>query len=145
MFSSTKLSLLSVAFSVIAALNAADAFAPQARIENRPMTQLHAENPTTSRRAAVFGIMGVVGSTLVGNPEEASARYSSYAHREQDWQERSSAGQVNFKTAKDLRKELQEIAPMNSSRSKIFCPNGTSAAVSPLVSLEDQNFFREAM
>ena len=88
----------------------------------------------TTRRGALFGIIAAtVGAATVGTPEEASARYSSYAHREQDWEERKEKGEINFKTAKDLRKELQEIAPMNTSNSKIFCPNGPSAAVSPLM------------
>jgi hypothetical protein len=42
-------------------------------------------------------------------------------------------GEIQFKTPKDLRSQLREIAPMNSEGSKIFCPNGPSAAVSPLM------------
>jgi hypothetical protein len=77
-------------------------------MSSRCSTALNAE---TSRRAALFGIIGVLGSTLVGSPEEASARYSSYAHREQDWEERKTKGEVSFKTAKDLK----------SVRSKTTC------------------------
>lgn len=46
---------------------------------------------------------------------------------------RAAKGDVNYKTARDLRAELREIAPMNTEGSKIFCPNGPSAAVSPLM------------
>ena len=35
--------------------------------------------------------------------------------------------------ARQLRAQLREIAPMNDEGSKIFCPNGASAAVSPLM------------
>ena len=38
-----------------------------------------------------------------------------------------------MRSARDLRAELREIAPMNSANSKIFCPNGESSAVSPLM------------
>lgn len=90
------------------------------------------KNAMTSRRGALFGIVAAtVGAATV--PEEASARYSSYVAREQDWAERQANGQVNYKNAKDLRQELREIAPMNNASSKIFCPNGPSAAVSPLM------------
>ena len=117
---------------------------------SRPMTALPANNnnnnnnkynmmevtttTTTNRRNALLGIVSIVGAAaLVGNPQEASARYSSYAHREQDWQERQSKGEITYKTAKDLRAELKEIVPQNAASSKIFCPNGPSAAVSPLM------------
>lgn len=66
-------------------------------------------------------------------PESAQASYSAYSRREQDWQERSSKGEIQVKTARDLRAELAEIVPQNSEGSKIFCPNGPSAAVSPLM------------
>lgn len=54
-------------------------------------------------------------------------------YSEKDWQERQEKGQINYKSAGDLRKQLREIAPMNTVDSKIFCPNGPSAAVSPLM------------
>jgi hypothetical protein len=78
-----------------------------------------------------FGIVSSIG--MVTTTEPALATYSSYSHREQDWTERSSNGEVTYKTAKDLRRQLAEIAPMNNEGSKIFCPNGMSANVSPLM------------
>jgi hypothetical protein len=98
MFSYTK-STLALAFSVFAAFQLSDGFAPQG-MSCRCSTALNAE---ASRRAALLGIIGAVGASLVGSPEMASARYSTYAHREQDWEERKMKGEVNFKTAKDLR------------------------------------------
>lgn len=87
------------------------------------------------RREAFFGITSalVAGTTLVYNPEAASAKYSDYARREKDWHDRGEAGQIKVSTAKDLRRQLAEIVPQNSEGSKIFCPNGASAAVSPLM------------
>ncbi len=42
--------------------------------------------------------------------------------------------EIQFSNAAKLRAQLREIAPMNDDgRSKIFCPNGTSSAVSPLM------------
>ncbi len=39
---------------------------------------------------------------------------------------------MQYSTARDLKKALREVAPMNSEKSKVFCPNGMSSAVSPL-------------
>jgi len=36
-------------------------------------------------------------------------------------------------TARDLKAQLLEIAPMNNERTTIFCPNGSSAAVTPMM------------
>lgn len=82
----------------------------------------------TSVTAALFA--GLAGTAL---PEGASAKYSDFARREKDWEERSSKGEVQYSSARDLRAQLQEIAPMNTASSKIFCPNGPSANVSPLM------------
>ena len=40
--------------------------------------------------------------------------------------------EIKVSSASQLRAQLREIAPMNE-QSKIFCPNGPSAAVSPLM------------
>lgn len=80
-----------------------------------------------SRRNALFGIIGAVGAVVVGSPEEASASYSAYTHREQDWEERKKKGEVQFKSSRDLKNELRAIVPQNSEGSKIFCPNGPSS------------------
>jgi hypothetical protein len=67
-------------------------------------------------------------------PEPASATYSAYTHREEDWRERQTSGEVTYSTARELRSQLRAIVPQNNDgRSKIFCPNGPSAAVSPLM------------
>jgi hypothetical protein len=66
-------------------------------------------------------------------PQSASASYSAYAHREEDWQQRISDNAIQVTNPKKLRAQLREIAPMNEERSRIFCPNGPSAAVTPLM------------
>ena len=40
--------------------------------------------------------------------------------------------EIKYSSASSLRAQLREIAPMNEN-TKIFCPNGPSAAVSPLM------------
>ena len=40
---------------------------------------------------------------------------------------------IKVSSARDLRNQLREIVPQNSEGSKIFCPNGPSSAVSPLM------------
>lgn len=76
----------------------------------------------------------LVGTTTTAQPEPAHATYSAYSRREEDWQNRQENGEIRISTAKALRSQLVEIAPANASgRDKIFCPNGPSAAVSPLM------------
>lgn len=41
--------------------------------------------------------------------------------------------EVQYSSARDLKRQLQEVAPMNVAKSQVFCPNGPSAAVSPLM------------
>lgn len=87
----------------------------------------------SASRRNVFGVLLSTGAALVvgGGPAEAS--YSAFTAREQDWEERNKKGEIQYSTAKSLRAQLKEIAPMNSEASKMFCPNGPSAAVSPLM------------
>eukprot|EP00586_Coscinodiscus_wailesii_P007180 CAMPEP_0172480794 /NCGR_PEP_ID=MMETSP1066-20121228/6238_1 /TAXON_ID=671091 /ORGANISM="Coscinodiscus wailesii, Strain CCMP2513" /LENGTH=206 /DNA_ID=CAMNT_0013242477 /DNA_START=120 /DNA_END=740 /DNA_ORIENTATION=+ len=91
----------------------------------------------TSRREALMkgigGAFGMASIALGSMPQEASASYSAYAAREKDWQTRGEAGEIKISTARDLKAQLREIAPMNGERTAIFCPNGPSAAVSPLM------------
>jgi hypothetical protein len=77
--------------------------------------------------AAAYATVAVV------NPSVANAKYSDYSRREQDWQARQAKGEVKYSSAKDLRRQLAEIVPANSEASQVFCPNGPSAAVSPLM------------
>merc|ERR1711935_423417 len=74
----------------------------------------------------------LVAGTVVG-AQPAEAKYSDYTRREADWEQRKKSGDIKVSTAKDLRKQLAEIVPQNDEGSKIFCPNGASAAVSPLM------------
>lgn len=78
------------------------------------------EDSTMSRRQVMFGALAATVATLAASPEPASATYSAFAAREKDWQERQEKGEVNFKSAKDLRAQLREIAPMNTVRQNIF-------------------------
>ena len=41
--------------------------------------------------------------------------------------------EVQYSSVKDLKRQLREVAPMNASKSQIFCPNGQSSVVSPLM------------
>mmetsp|Transcript_17720 Transcript_17720/g.25001 ORF Transcript_17720/g.25001 Transcript_17720/m.25001 type:complete len:193 (-) Transcript_17720:486-1064(-) len=75
--------------------------------------------------------IGTIGFSAIKQP--ANASYSAYSNREKDWEERKKNGEIEFSNARNLKIALQEVAPMNSEKSKVFCPNGTSAAVSPLM------------
>lgn len=86
----------------------------------------------------------MIGAALVFLPSQpALATYSAYTRREQDWQERVEHGEVKVSSAKALRSQLAEIAPMNNESSKLFCPNGPSSNVSPL--MENKCGDRQAM
>ena len=91
---------------------------------------------STTRRQVFSSVMGAAFGavlTVVSSPPPAHATYSAYTHREADWQERRTKDEIKFSTAKSLRGQLAEIVPQNNERSRIFCPNGPSAAVSPLM------------
>ena len=95
------------------------------------------DEATCSRRDALFGVAAAaflgVTTGVTSTPSAAEAKYSDYARREKDWEERQKNGEIKVSTARDLRKQLAEIVPANSEGSKVFCPNGPSAAVSPLM------------
>lgn len=129
----TRFSSVILAFVAISMLNdQASAFVCPASA-TRSATSLSAERDAScSRRDALFGVAAAVFATAAA-PQPAAAKYSDYSRREQDWQARLDKGDVKVSSARDLRAQLQEIAPMNTSSSKIFCPNGMSANVSPLM------------
>ena len=95
--------------------------------------QAASEEGLSDRRNAIRGILGTFGAIMAGSPGEATASYSAYTHREQDWEQRNKEGKVNYRKASDLRAELRAIVPANTEGSRIFCPNGPSSAVSPLM------------
>lgn len=82
--------------------------------------------------SAMVALIGV-GSSMVTAPSPAQATYSAYARREEDWQGRVKEGKVAYSSASALRSQLREIAPMNAESSKLFCPNGPTSNVSPLM------------
>jgi hypothetical protein len=88
---------------------------------------------TNDRRNFISSAFLAVTTVSITNAQPASATYSAYTNREKDWEERQKKGDVKFSSARDLKAQLREIAPMNSESSKVFCPNGPSSAVSPLM------------
>jgi hypothetical protein len=130
-------SILVAAVAALTSTQQCQAFAPSPA-SIRPYTVLSMANEELSsinRREAFVGISAAFLAMTAGAaaPQAASAKYSDYSRREKDWDERKSKGVVKVSSARDLRAQLQEIAPMNSSSSTIFCPNGPSANVSPLM------------
>jgi len=117
----------------------------------------------TTRRSFLQDASAAVTILLSGAAftQPAEASYSAYTHREEDWKAREENGgeilylnslcyqtsfwpyyiflfgtngkEIKYSSARDLRRQLSEIAPMNDEGSKIFCPNGPSAAVSPMM------------
>ncbi|KAL7442795.1 hypothetical protein ACHAXH_006142 [Discostella pseudostelligera] len=101
-------------------------------------TSLNAERCANDRRTFLSrggGAMALLifGGTTTNQPEPAEASYTAYTRREDDWKQRADKGEIKYSNASQLRAQLREIAPMNSEGSTIFCPNGASAAVSPLM------------
>lgn len=131
---------VAILIAVIASLTSIEhchAFAPSP-YSSRAASSLSMANQESSvnRRDALTGFAAAFLATTMGVtaiPQEASAKYSDYARREKDWEERLTKGEIKISSPRDLRAQLQEIAPMNTSSSKIFCPNGPSANVSPLM------------
>lgn len=73
----------------------------------------------------------LLGGTIMGQPAEAS--YTAYTQREEDWSKRAEKGEIKVSNAAQLRQQLRDMVPENDEGSKLFCPNGASAAVSPLM------------
>lgn len=98
---------------------------------------LTTSTPEFSSRRDVFrsmtGIVFGVATAVVSRTEEADASYTAYTQREEDWEARKKTGDISFSSSQSLKAQLREIAPMNNASSKIFCPNGPSSAVSPLM------------
>ncbi|KAL3925934.1 MAG: hypothetical protein SGILL_000077 [Bacillariaceae sp.] len=107
-------------------------------VNHNTVTTTHQTTTTSlfaecSRRDAFLGMAAAFGTVMVASPQQASAKYSDYSRREEDWQKRQNKGEVKYSTARDLRSQLAEIVPANSEGSKVFCPNGPSSNVSPLM------------
>jgi hypothetical protein len=87
-----------------------------------------------NRRRVLFQQFALlISASVVALPETASASYSAYTHREQDWDNRLKQGTVQVSSKQDLKRQLLEVAPANAHGRQLFCPNGPSAAVSPLM------------
>jgi len=90
----------------------------------------------SSRRDILRSMTGVafgVATAVVSRTEKADATYTGFTQRENDWEARKKSGDISISTSSSLKAQLREIAPMNSAKSTIFCPNGPSSAVSPLM------------
>ena len=100
-----------------------------------PSSDESVNDSVLSRRQALLGFASLAAGVAasVANPSPASATYSEYTRREKDWQERLEKGEVKITSSRQLKLQLQEIAPMNTEGSRIFCPNGASPNVSPLM------------
>jgi len=91
-------------------------------------------NLSAHRRDILTAFGGAAAATFLGSPQPAEASYSAFIAREKDWEERQKGGEVSYSSARSLRSQLSELVPENDdSRSKVFCPNGPSSAVSPLM------------
>jgi hypothetical protein len=109
-------------------------FADTTPVSNNNKQSPNIQQWFTKNMLTVYMISSISSvALLLLTPLSASASYSAYAHREEDWQQRVSQNAIQVTTPKVLRDQLREIAPMNEERSRIFCPNGPSAAVSPLM------------
>lgn len=89
--------------------------------------------PSSQWFSSTFALGVILVTSLTFLPPTADATYSAYTRREEDWQQRVSSGTVQVSNPKMLRDQLRAIAPMNDEGSFLFCPNGPSAAVSPLM------------
>lgn len=127
-----------VAVAAFSCASTAEAFLPTTQplsssfSSNIALFSCSADSENSSRRQILAGALGTAAALLTASTP-ASATYSAYTHREQDWEERTANGEIQYLTASDLRNKLREIVPQNTERSRIFCPNGPTAAVSPLM------------
>jgi hypothetical protein len=132
------LSPISVAAGALFLLPSSSAFSVVPEPSSRHTTALQASPKDRDGLQSRRSLLGTAAAAAVATAfatntaAPAHATYSAYTRREEDWQMRQKKGEIEYKTARDLRSQLAEIAPMNVN-DKIFCPNGPSAAVSPLM------------
>jgi hypothetical protein len=130
-------SILFAAFAAVTSTQQCQAFTPSHATRSSTALSMSNEDDSSfiNRRQAFAGISAafLATATAVAAPQAASAKYSDYARREKDWESRMSKGELKVSTPRDLRAQLREIAPMNTGSSQIFCPNGPSANVSPMM------------
>lgn len=131
-----KKSIVAIA-AALSCASTAEAFQPatKPRSSSSCNTALFAgadNNNNNSRRQVLAGALGTAAALFTATTP-ASATYSAYTNRERDWQERTANGEIQYSSASELRNKLREIVPQNTEGSRIFCPNGPSAAVSPLM------------
>jgi hypothetical protein len=72
-----------------------DGFSTNTNVVSRATTSLNASNETSERRTFLRNIAGVAfggAMGLMANEEPASASYSAYTNRENDWKERKENG-----------------------------------------------------
>ena len=87
------------------------------------------ENESSSNRRAFLRncvSVAVAASSMGGQLQPAQATYSAYTAREQDWEARQKSGEVKMSSARDLKAQLREIAPMNEKvgLEMVFLCNG---------------------
>jgi hypothetical protein len=123
------------AFALLPGASPARSFAPPSTLFAASGESPSNDAAVASRRDVLQRSLGIfaAGLAFAGNAQPASASYSAYTAREQDWDNRKKTGDISVSSARDLKKQLREIVPQNSEGSKIFCPNGPSSAVSPLM------------
>mmetsp|Transcript_32865 Transcript_32865/g.37396 ORF Transcript_32865/g.37396 Transcript_32865/m.37396 type:complete len:180 (+) Transcript_32865:176-715(+) len=91
-------------------------------------------NLSAHRRDILTGLGSIATSAILLSSQPVEASYSAFTAREKDWEQRQKNGEVSYSSARSLRSQLSELVPENDdSRSKVFCPNGPSSAVSPLM------------
>lgn len=138
---SARSSLLSVAATLILAASTTTSFVIPPSHSSARTTQLFV-TPSAENDDSAMGRRDVLRTTfaaltagvaLSNQPKEASASYSAYTAREKDWEARQANGEIQYKTSRDLRAQLQEIVPQNTENKKMYCPNGPSAAVTPMM------------
>mmetsp|Transcript_2409 Transcript_2409/g.5568 ORF Transcript_2409/g.5568 Transcript_2409/m.5568 type:complete len:128 (+) Transcript_2409:1998-2381(+) len=77
-------------------------------------------NEVCSRRDSLKQVLaGVACGSFAAQP--ASAKYSDYSRREKDWEARNQNSEIKYSNARQLKAQLQEIAPMNTASSKVRC------------------------
>lgn len=121
-----------------------EAFSIAASKSTKTSTQLSSTAENSRRNLLLAGVVSF-GATLAltSSPKAASASYTAFTQREEDWEKRKKTGDIQVSSARSLRKQLAEIVPENSEGSKIFCPNGMASSVSPM--MENKCGEQEAM
>merc|ERR1719183_2081538 len=112
------------AFALLPGASPARSFAPPSTLFAASGESPSNDAAVASRRDVLQRSLGIfaAGLAFAGNAQPASASYSAYTAREQDWDNRKKTGDISVSSARDLKKTAQGNCPAELGGVKDLLP-----------------------